>query len=397
MSAIASTLSLTLPLPPSCIAFCPTQPHLLVVGTYYLHGSTNDDNQDHNGDKVVDEPDTQQRSGSLMLYKLEGDEITEIATETTPDFAILDAQWSPHTSTHGELLAVATSTGRLVLYGLQSNDGTMQLASRCSEQVCEASILVLSLAWHPSRSNTVGVTLSDGRVCLCEGTGGEPWAPGTAINVTAVHEHSLEAWTLAFARYDGDTAVLSGGDDLVLQLSTLDDHDAVTHQWQDRKAHEAGVTAIVPLSSDLVLTGSYDDHLKLLSAPLAGRRQVLADANLGGGVWRLKILSGSGAPARLALPEGTRSLIILASCMHAGTRVVKLSRGRDDAWQFEVLAQFEEHKSMNYGSDVEPSENTLKSIVSTSFYDKLLCLWKYETGEDKDGSDAIEPGTDSPV
>ncbi|KAK3627765.1 hypothetical protein LTR56_018998 [Elasticomyces elasticus] len=328
-------------------------------------------------------------------HNLRSSHSTEIATETTPGFAILDAQWSPHSSMHGEVLAVATSTGRLMLYELQSNDGSMKLASRCSEQVCEASTLVLSLAWHPSQANVVGVTLSDGRVCLCECTGSEQWAPGTAISVSAVHEHSLEAWTLAFASYDSDTAVLSGGDDLVLQLSTLDDHDAVTHRWQDRKAHEAGVTAIVPLSSDLVLTGSYDDHLRLLSAPLAGRRQVLADVNLDGGVWRLKTLGGSCAPASPALSEGTRSLIILASCMHAGTRVVKLSRGRDDVWQFEVLAQFEEHKSMNYGSDFQPSESTLKSIVSTSFYDRLLCLWKFETRGNKGASSAIEPGAES--
>ena len=63
--------------------------------------------------------------------------------------------------------------------------------------------------------------------------------------------------------------------------------------------------------------------------------------------------------------------------MHAGTRVVRVCRGENDVWKFDVLARFEEHKSMNYGSDVQPSSGTTKSIVSTSFYDKLLCLWKF--------------------
>lgn len=65
--------------------------------------------------------------------------------------------------------------------------------------------------------------------------------------------------------------------------------------------------------------------------------------------------------------------------MHAGARIVRLMRGRDSSWNFEVLAKFEEHQSMNYGSDVQPDQNgTMKTLISTSFYDKLLCLWKFD-------------------
>lgn len=63
--------------------------------------------------------------------------------------------------------------------------------------------------------------------------------------------------------------------------------------------------------------------------------------------------------------------------MHAGTRIVRLSRAGDDAWDFNVLAKFEEHKSMNYGSDVQPvtEGDGKRLVVSTSFYDKLMCFW----------------------
>lgn len=64
--------------------------------------------------------------------------------------------------------------------------------------------------------------------------------------------------------------------------------------------------------------------------------------------------------------------------MHAGARIVEIRKDGDGQWQIEVLAKFEEHKSMNYGSDVQPGAGTLKTIISTSFYDKLLCLWRYE-------------------
>ena len=49
------------------------------------------------------------------------------------------------------------------------------------------------------------------------------------------------------------------------------------------------------------------------------------------------------------------------------------------------MAKFEEHKSMNYGSDVQPlignggasgEEKKARVIVSTSFYDKLMCVWR---------------------
>ncbi|KAK1056085.1 hypothetical protein LTR12_014686 [Friedmanniomyces endolithicus] len=400
MTSISSTRSLTLDLPPSCIAFCPTKPHLFIVGTYHLHDSTptneaptppttNDEASDHQDD--TSNP-SQTRSGSLILYELNGDEIAPIATEPTPAFAVLDAEWSPHTTTHAELLAVATSTGSLAFYDLSTDQssGTKGLVLRCSKQICEPSVLVLSLAWHPSRASVVGVTLSDGRVCLCCCESGA-WAAESGVSVATVHEHSLEAWTLAFTTGsddDGHMGVLSGGDDVVLQLSTSDGSAGSTPRWQDRKIHQAGVTAILPLTDGLIVTGSYDDRIRLVSAPFtAGRRQVLAELDLGGGVWRLvslgeRLRQEGVFPAHTGSSGSTRSLLILASCMHTGVRIVKLSRSEqgEDDWTFEVLARFEEHQSMNYGSDVQPSEGSMKTIVSTSFYDKLLCLWRFDSG-----------------
>ena len=72
-------------------------------------------------------------------------------------------------------------------------------------------------------------------------------------------------------------------------------------------------------------------------------------------------------------------LVVLASCMHAGSRVVQLSKGGNgnEGWNFEVLARFEEHASMNYGADVQPGEAGAGArVVSISFYDRLMCLWR---------------------
>lgn len=74
---------------------------------------------------------------------------------------------------------------------------------------------------------------------------------------------------------------------------------------------------------------------------------------------------------------------LLASCMHAGTRILRLTRGEDSVWRIDVIAKFTEHQSMNYGSDVQPvasghGDARTRTVVSTSFYDKLLCLWKVD-------------------
>jgi diphthamide biosynthesis protein 7 len=64
--------------------------------------------------------------------------------------------------------------------------------------------------------------------------------------------------------------------------------------------------------------------------------------------------------------------------MHAGTRVVELLKTTDGEYRLQVLGRFEEHKSMNYGSDFQPAWREKLAVVSTSFYDKLLCLWEFD-------------------
>lgn len=192
--------------------------------------------------------------------------------------------------------------------------------------------------------------------------------------------HDLEAWTLSFSHTGKE--LYSGGDDATLRFSTLapststleeEEDDFLPAQWQDRRAHNAGVTAILPLANEenILITGSYDDNIRVLSCPQIGRKQVLAEENLEGGVWRLKLLTSS--------PEDGK-YTILASCMHAGTRIVSVTKDEGGEWSIEVLAKFEEHKSMNYGSDVQPGSAAggEQTIISTSFYDKLLCLWRFK-------------------
>ena len=68
--------------------------------------------------------------------------------------------------------------------------------------------------------------------------------------------------------------------------------------------------------------------------------------------------------------------------MHAGAKILEIRRLQNGDWIIDILAKFVEHKSMNYasaGRPRKPPRGTLGSfvIVSTSFYDKKLCVWEY--------------------
>ncbi len=71
--------------------------------------------------------------------------------------------------------------------------------------------------------------------------------------------------------------------------------------------------------------------------------------------------------------------------MHAGAKILEVRREEGGNWLIKILAKFVEHESMNYASDGRPRNDGggLEGfvVVSTSFYDKKLCVWKTECCE----------------
>lgn len=235
------------------------------------------------------------------------------------DSAVLDLEWTPHVTILGDLLSVATSTGSLEFFHFDVQAARLEHTS--SKQISEESTLVLDFLWHPSRPDIITVTLSDGAVSLCQSNDtANPWTSSSEITTTELATHSLEPWTLAFS--PDASHIFSGGDDAVLQslqLSLepasspdLDSTPSSSTLWTDRRSHEAGVTAILPLDNDLLITGSYDDRIRLITVPPVGRRQVLAELDLGGGVWRLRML-GDGPVSSAADTDRYVALVFLLS------------------------------------------------------------------------------------
>ena len=342
------------------------------------------------------------------------------------------------------MAAVVSSTGTLSFFELapppssspseeEKQDRTAALREIATHRPLggDSGILFLSCAWHPSVPGLLAVTTSAYEVHVLRVD--EGWGVATAMDGPAI-THALEAWTVAFApsltSYPDENdpnpskspqplVIYSGGDDSKLlrascvydpsQLAAGGEALEASSPAVNFKGHEAGVTAILPLDlaladgSSIVVTGSYDDHLRVYrSYSSAGgvmtqRPSIVAEENLGGGVWRLKLillepsLSGSETSPAGTSSGGKRGgwrTLILASCMHAGCRVVEV-RGEagntgDVTVTVAVLARFEEHRSMNYGSDFQPGSEAGRGplrCVSTSFYDRLLCFWHYGAAE----------------
>jgi diphthamide biosynthesis protein 7 len=330
-----------------------------------------------------------------------------VHTVTYPS-AILDLHFSPHKPT---IFAVASSTGSISLYTL-STDPRHSLIHLHTFSVFPTSTLVLSLAWHPTHPLILGVTLSTSTIALLRFS--QAYDSLSILREDISPHDGLEAWTLAFTPSFPNTrsmpqAVYSGGDDSKLRCLTFPSLASLAQKPEElvdlsaggkmgMRGHSAGVTAILPLpigteaGKDILLTGSYDDSVRVLAVSdyrpgQNGKPRVLVEKNLGGGVWRLKFLreyTRGKAPAA----DEERRFRVLASCMHAGARVLEVVGSREGEWRIEVLGEFTEHESMNYGSDVLPivagvEEERLNDseaiCVSTSFYDRKLCVWRWKS------------------
>lgn len=319
-------------------------------------------------------------------------------------------------------------------------------------QNSDESTLITYFSWHPTVPGLMAMTTAAGKVIFVQidegyqkaiALGSPAIEHGTEIrrgyqgvggSEKPIIEEPMEAWCVAFSDMWDESVesskslllstVFSGGDDSALRLRTYclaekDDlgsnKDSTENSDQDSDedleespvrfhsygaksiaGHNAGVTVILPLpltkpdGSQIVLTGSYDDTLRawaiLPPHKNYGRpkTRILAEKNLGGGVWRLKVIEEFSSMSG----PGSWTVVVLASCMHAGARIIRIrgSAENERDLEVEVLARFEEHKSMNYGSDYSRVEGTLLHeegkrdavCVSTSFYDRLLCVWKSE-------------------
>ncbi|KAF3390553.1 Diphthine methyltransferase [Penicillium rolfsii] len=377
--------------PPSCLEFCPDSPDHFVVGTYLLSETKNE------ADEVQ-----QTKTGSVQLWRL--DPITNnlsLVQKVSLPYAVFDLHFHPRDTSK---FAIASSTGCISLFEVSATEPSIhQIWTKPVHE--NASIPALFLAWASKNwfsepdADGFAVTFSDSRTTVFGTT--KDITDGSAFTEWGSFEarQMIEVWFVALAEMqvpgNGESKVdtipfmFTGNDFGSLHTRRFECHETKAQDYDaplanillehdDRaRHHNAGVTSILPLPVSLVddapilLTGSYDEGLRVYHATRRG--EVLAEEGLGGGVWRLQLLKTKESGSE-------RYFWVLASCMHAGTRVVKVTQTQQDQtaeWGIEVLAEFTEHESMNYASDVWKGARSSELLcVSSSFYDRRVCVWR---------------------
>jgi diphthamide biosynthesis protein 7 len=324
-----------------------------------------------------------------------------LVQEVSLPYAVFDLHFHPRDKSK---FAIASSTGCISLFSVSTTDPSIHQI--WTKQVHEdASIPALFLAWAPenwfSQADADGfaVTFSDSRTAVFGTT--KDITDDSAITEWGSYEarQMIEVWFVALAgmqvsgndesKTDIIPFMFTGNDFGSLHTRRFESHNAKEQdddellanlllEHDDRaRHHTAGVTSVLPLPVSLVddapilLTGSYDEGLRVYHATRRG--EVLAEQGLGGGVWRLQLLDTKESGSE-------RQFLVLASCMHAGTRVVRVTQNQQDQtaqWGIEVLAEFKEHESMNYASDVWKGSTPSELLcVSSSFYDRRVCVWR---------------------
>lgn len=345
---------------------------------------------------------------------------TKIQTEAHPTCAIWDLEFQPQAGRR-DVFAAGTSAGTVLIYRVTRGldfppdsrpplERLSRIGPYISDDDNDNEVMITKCCWHPTVRDLLAFSTLAGDVHLARleatGDGGGGFAVA-AVTRTPVLHHTDPAWTVALGP---KLTVYSGGDDAALRYvacaSPPDDDDeggldpfvnvceAVAMQ---RGPHEAGVVSVLPLPDvvldsghNVVVTGSYDDKVRVLAvqrpdADVAMQQyRVLAEAHVGGGAWRLRLVS-----VAVSGGEGAKAwrFRLLAPCMSAGSRVLEV-RGTDDGlggqqWEVEVLGSwFEDDEGdgmLNYGADFQPGsgEHGPLTCVSTSFYSKMLYLWRF--------------------
>lgn len=201
-------------------------------------------------------------------------------------------------------------------------------------------------------------------------------APSGLVTLQSWRAHDLEAWTASF-HFSSLNLALSGGDDCAFKGWDLrednggsDGSNSLTSRaplWVDKKSHAAGVCCIAssPFQPHSVLTGSYDEGVRLWDIRYGTRPIAVSDAKAGGGVWRLKW-------------HPTDPQLVLAACMHGGFAVLRASTAEGT---IEVVERYPYQQSLGYGAGwcSEVGSDGCSVVATASFYDRLLHLWSPAT------------------
>lgn len=331
------------------VEFCPHSPfqHILAAATYTLEEGS----QPH-------------RSGSISLFSADAVAGLQLLHRAHTS-GIFDIKWNPSGDGDGmhPLLARADADGCVSLLRLQLESATEDhgslLREVCTERI--SSAMCLCVDWNPT-AGSLSLGLSDG-----------------SASIVAVREsqlqtsqswsaHEYELWAASFDTYRPHL-LYTGSDDCCFSCWDLRESPS-NLVFRNARSHKMGVCCIAqnPMNSNMLLTGSYDESIRLWDIRSISKPVNEKSLCLGGGVWRIKY-------------HPYLSNLVLAACMHNGFAVVRI-----EEMDAIILETYSKHESLAYGADwqrggvcLEDKSNRGSLVATCSFYDRLLRLWNPES------------------
>ncbi|XP_045794174.1 LOW QUALITY PROTEIN: diphthine methyltransferase-like [Trifolium pratense] len=199
-----------------------------------------------------------------------------------------------------------------------------------SEKISDSMCLFLKISTYPSATSTT-VGLSDDSVSIVS-------LRESKLEVQEWKAHNFELWTTSFDIHQLNL-VYNGSDDC--RFCCWDLRDSPSNLvFKNSKVHTMGVTCIEknPHDPNRLLTGSYDEFLRVWDLRSISKPINETSISLGGGVWRVK---------HHPFIQG----LVFSACMHNGFVIVAI---KDD--KAEVLETYKKHDSLAYGADWQKVE-----------------------------------------
>ena len=362
-------------------------------------------------------------SGSISLFRLKGtlvsgldgmmDEIVHLNTFQVFPESIIVTSLTWHSSSNGPI-AVSTSDGKVSILNFRDDYTVLHQHAVINDHGnYEAWTVAFSMDMDHLYAGADDAEVAYGT----RGTHCTHATHSPQVNVRPSLNNEFQRFI------SPKQGAYSGGDDSLLRFAmfsrngeghTVPDEPASGFQHAESNGlggHNAGVTAILPIpfnifsGEDILITGSYDDHVRVYAVydhriSAENRKpKVLAELNIGGGVWRLTFLEDYTKEARRTAAYVKRewedtTFRILACCMQGGVRVLEVTGYLRGEWTIKVIAElkFNTTNDLVYAGDVQPAgprapndprdsgynDDEEKFVfVSANFYEKQLCVWKY--------------------
>ncbi|XP_057861105.1 uncharacterized protein LOC131069599 isoform X2 [Cryptomeria japonica] len=301
--------------------FCPDYPfqHILAAATYTL------------------EEGAQHRVGSISLFSIQ-DKMHLKLLQRIKTSGVFDIKWRPGKGNTQSNLLQADSDGNLTVYSLEhpeivSEDKVQEDEVVIKELVSvniSCSSMCLTVDWDQANlglSSNIAVGLSEGLVSVVR--------LGEAQMQTdhTWQAHGFEVWSVSYDSCRPDV-LYSGADDC--NFCGWDLRESTDHPvFRNTKSHRMGVCSIQKSQQweNSIITGSYDECLRLWDLRLMERPVMQESIGLGGGVWKLKFHPSIGN-------------LVLAACMHNGFAVVRLTNDG-----MKIVDEYKGHDSLAYGAD----------------------------------------------